>query len=187
MVSSTRRLLLSAAIVSGVVSAIVLGCNLDAGTHYGDHAGLSKENLPAPPIVDSGSNLGSLCNGKGPIDAGACSVSWKTDIWPMMSSPSGVWKCGDSKCHGGQVNAPYNLSSEDNAYMSLVAWSTNNKVYINPCTTDPDASSFLCNLSTTSACGSRMPYTDNVLGSGPALPADYAKLETWVKCGAPKN
>lgn len=182
----TRRWLLAAGIIATVGVAAAAGCALDPGTKFGDHAGLSKDNLPAPPISDSGVDPSKLCNGKGPIDAGACSVSWKTDIWPMMSS-SGVWKCGDSKCHGAQANAPYNLNNEDNAYASLLAWQTNSKVYVNPCTTDPDASSFMCNLSTTSACGTRMPYTDNVLGSGPALPADYAKLETWVKCGAPKN
>jgi hypothetical protein len=182
----TRRIVLTATAVLGVATALALGCNLDAGTKFGDHAGLSKDNLPAPSLSDSGTNLGSLCNGQGPIDGGACTVSWKNDIWPMMSS-SGAWKCGDAKCHGAKVNAPYDLSSENNAYLSLIAWQTNNKVYVNPCTTDPDASSFLCNLNTTSSCGTKMPYPDSVLGSGPVNPADYDKLTTWVKCGSPKN
>ncbi|CAN5214694.1 hypothetical protein BH09MYX1_BH09MYX1_46390 [soil metagenome] len=180
----TRRLVLAGAVVSIVVGSIAIGCSLDAGSHFGDHAGLSKDNLPAPPISEAGVDLTKLCNGAGPIDGGACSVSWKNDIFPMMSS-SGVWKCADNKCHGAQANAPYNLSNEDNAYGSLVAWQTNNKVYLNPCTVDPDASAFSCNLSGT--CGSRMPYTDNVLGSGPAQPADLAKLQTWISCGSPKN
>lgn len=184
---ASRFVFFSVATVASLAVAVAVGCNIDPNTHYGDHAGLSKDNLPAPPSSDGGGLDGALCNGKGPIDGGPCSVSWKNDIWPMMSS-SGVWKCGDSKCHGAQANQPGNLNNEDNAYAALVGWTgTGGKPYINPCSTDPAQSAYVCNLDTTTACGTRMPYSDNVLGSGPALPADSAKLQTWVKCGAPKN
>ena len=170
-----------------LVVGTVAGCNIEADTKFGNHSGLLKENLPKPPEDgDSGAgDGGALCNGNGPIDGGACAVSWKTDIWPKMSS-SGVWGCANNKCHGATANDPSGLDGQDHAYAILTAWTkTAGKPYINPCSTDPDASSFLCNMS--AACGTHMPYPDNTIGTGPAAPADLATLTTWVQCGSPNN
>jgi hypothetical protein len=55
----------------------------------------------------------------------------------------------------------------------------NNLPYINPCSTDPTKSSFLCDTLPTGACGDTMP-----LGTGLA---DAGTLATWIACGAPEN
>ena len=169
-----------------LVVGVAAGCNIEADTKFGNHSGLLKENLPTPPAAgDGGGEGGVLCNGNGPIDGGACAVSWKTDIWPKMSS-SGVWSCANNKCHGATANDPSSLDGQDHAYAILTKWTTTGgKPYINPCTTDPDASSYLCNMN--GSCGTRMPYPDNTIGSGPATPGDLATLTTWIACGSPNN
>jgi hypothetical protein len=162
----------------------LVACDLQADTKYGPHSGLSKDNLPTPPPAEAGAiDAAGLCNGQGPIDAGACSVSYTNDIWPKMS---GTWHCTDAKCHGGTSYQPQ-LADPDNAYLNLLGYTISGKPYVNPCSTDPDASAFVCNI-VSPACGTgQMPFPDNTLGSGPMSSGDVGTVTTWVQCGAPKN
>jgi hypothetical protein len=106
---------LAALSVCSLVVGTVAGCNIEADTRFGNHSGLLKVNLPKPPAGgDGGCDGGALCNGNGPIDGGACAVSWKNDIWPKMSS-SGVWGCANNKCHGATANDPSGLDGQDHA------------------------------------------------------------------------
>ena len=110
---------LAAVSACSLVVGAVAGCNIEADTKFGNHSGLLKENLPTPPAAgDGGDAGGALCNGNGPIDGGACAVSWKTDIWPKMSS-SGAWACANNKCHGGTANDPSGIDGQDHAYAVL--------------------------------------------------------------------
>ncbi len=178
------RLVLACSIVAASAGALVVACDLEVDTKYGPHSGLSKSNLPNPPPAEGGTNTdGGLSCGT-PVDAGTCSVSYATDIWPKMQ---GTWHCSDAKCHGANVNQPTMLDSPDDAYAALLAYKVGTRPYFNPCSTDPDASSFICNISSP-ACGTaQMPFPDNTLGSGPMSGGDFSLVETWVQCGAPKN
>ena len=69
----------------------------------------------------------------------------------------------------------------------LLNYMISGRPYFNPCSTDSDASSFVCNISNP-ACGqAQMPFPDNTLGSGPMSGSDLSSVTTWVQCGAPKN
>jgi hypothetical protein len=167
-----------------VGGAVLVACDLEVDTHYGPHSGLSKGNLPNPPVAEAGGGDGGATCGM-VVDAGACSVSYATQIWPKMS---GTWHCSDANCHGAMVNEPYNLDNATDAYNNLMAFmQINNVPYINPCSTSPDASAFLCNVQSP-ACGSaQMPFPDSTLGSGPMSTSDVQLVQTWVECGAPMN
>jgi len=166
------------------LGAVVAACDIEADTKYGPHSGLSKDNLPNPPPQEAGAiDASGLCNGQGPIDAGPCTVSYTNDIWPKMS---GTWHCTDAKCHGGTAYQPQ-LADQDNAYLNLLAYMISGKPYINPCSTDPDASTFVCNVISPACGAAQMPFPDNTLGSGPMSSGDIGTVTTWVQCGAPKN
>jgi len=183
--------------------ALMQACGGDVdAAHYGPPNGLNGKapsvvgdtGAPAPTGTGTGPGGSSLCGGKGPIDAGACAVSWKTDIYPQMQ-PTGHWKCSDTAaCHGSKASGVTPLIDPTNAstaYDQLSAYSVTgngSKPYISPCSTDPTASSIVCNTKTANACGALpMPVTSNPPG-GAALTADEAqKLATWVGCGSPNN
>ena len=151
-------------------------------THYGPHSGLSKNNLPNPPPAEGGAvgDGGFACGT--PVDGGTCSVSYQTDIWTKMST---AWHCTDAKCHGGTSYQPQ-LDTADDAYNNMMTYMVNGTTpYIDPCSTDPDASAFVCNVSGT--CATQMPFPDNTRGSGPMSGSDMQLVQTWVQCGAPKN
>lgn len=179
-----RRVLAFGVVVAASVGAVLVACDLEVDTKYGPHSGLQKSNLPTAPPSDAAIGAdGGLACGK-PVDAGPCTVSYATDIWPKMQ---GTWHCSDAKCHGGTSVAPNNLDSADDAYNALLNYMISGKPYFNPCSTDPDASSFVCNVSNP-ACGlAQMPFPDNTLGSGPMSGSDLSAVTTWVQCGAPKN
>jgi hypothetical protein len=179
-----RRLLALACVVAASSGAFVVACDLEVDTKYGPHSGLSKNNLPTAPPSEAGVSAdGGLACGT-PVDAGACTVSYANDIWPKMQ---GTWHCSDAKCHGGTSYSPQ-LDSADNAYTNMMNYKVGStKPYINPCSTDPDASAFVCNVSNPACGAAQMPFPDNTLGSGPMSGADLTLVTTWVQCGAPKN
>jgi hypothetical protein len=177
------RFLALGAVVAASAGALLLSCDLTPDTNYGPHSGLSKANLPTPPAGEGGSGDGGVSCGT-PVDAGPCSVSYTNDIWPKMQS---TWHCSDAKCHGGTTYQPQ-LDSADNAYDNMMAYKVGGtKPYINPCSTDADASAFVCNISSTFCGTAQMPFPDSTLGSGPMSGADQGLVTTWVQCGAPKN
>jgi hypothetical protein len=172
-----RTLVLALATLLGIPA-----CDLETDTNYGPHSGLSKTNLPNPPPVEGGSTDGGLLCGT-PVDAGTCAVSYSTQIWANMQT---TWHCSDAMCHGGTSYQPQ-LDSAGDAYMNLMAYMIASKPYINPCSTDPDASAFLCNIQNPFCGEAQMPFPNNTLGSGPMSAGDVSLVQTWVACGAPNN
>jgi hypothetical protein len=184
MVRRPHRLVASAAVLAVSAGALGAACDLEPDTHYGPHSGLSKSNLPTPPPAEGGAgDAGVSCGEGGVVDAGACTVSYMNDIWPKMQ---GAWHCSDAKCHGGTSYQPQ-LDSADNAYANMASFLIGTKPYINPCSTDPDASAFMCNISNPFCGTAQMPFPDNTLGSGPMSGGDITLVTTWLQCGAPKN
>ncbi len=177
------RLLAFGLVVTASGAAAIVACDLEVDTKYGPHSGLSKANLPQPPAAEGGTggDGGTSCGT--PVDGGACTVSYATDIWPKMQT---AWHCSDAKCHGGTSYQPQ-LDSADNAYANLMAYKIGTKAYLNPCSIDPDASAFICNISNPFCGTGQMPFPDNTLGSGPMSGGDLTLVTTWIQCGAPKN
>ncbi len=179
---------------------------------YGPPNGISGKH-PAPPDgLDSGSasggssgggsgsSSGSSGGGSGgttflcgtPVDGGTCSVSWKNDIYPKMKN-GGTWGCGyTTGCHGTQGGTlPYIDPTDEHAtYESLQKTMAGILAaptpYINPCSTDPTKSLFVCNTSTTT-CSAQMPLVSTTAGSNATTAADNQAILTWVQCGAPEN
>jgi hypothetical protein len=176
-----RVAVLAASVALIAAGATLAACDLEVDTHYGPHSGLSKNNLPNPPASDGGTGDAAAC--ATPIDAGACSVSYSTQIWTKMVS---TWHCTDSSCHGGTSYQPQ-LDTSDNAYSNMMAYKITGKPYINPCSIDPDASAFVCNISNPFCGQGQMPFPNATLGSGPMSSSDLNLVTTWVQCGAPKN
>ena len=171
---------LAASALCIVLSEFSGACDLEVDSHYGPHSGLLKSNLPnpTPTAGDGGFPCGT------PVDGGACSVSYSAQIWPKMST---TWHCSDPTCHGATANQPFNIDNATDAYNNLMAFQISGKPYLNPCSTDPDASAFVCNIQSP-ACGTgQMPLTNATVGSGPMSSSDVALVQTWVQCGAPKN
>jgi hypothetical protein len=179
-----RRVLAVGVVVAASVGAVLVACDLEVDTKYGPHSGLSKNNLPTPPPSDAapGGDGGLTCGT--PVDAGTCSVTYSADIWPKMQ---GTWHCSDAKCHGANANAPFGMDTADDAYNVLLNYNIGTKPYFNPCSIDPDASAFVCNVSNPNCGTAQMPFPDNTLGSGPMSGSDLTTVTTWVQCGAPKN
>ena len=131
--------------------------------------------------VDSGGGGGVCTNGP---DGGDCAVTWSGDIYPLVA---GTWKCATAACHGTAGGSPPTIdpTSASTAYGQLVAYkvpTNGNKPYVNPCSTNPEESSIVCNLKASGACGSiPMP-----IGT-PVTAGDAQKLATWVGCGSPQN
>lgn len=180
------RLLLASLAIFGAGASVAIGCNLEPDSNYGNASGLSHQNLPSPPAAEGGSSGGdggALCNGMGAIDGGPCPVKFSTDIWPMMSA-SGKWQCADSACHGGTAQSPF-INDPASAYNNLVAYKIGGKPYVNPCSIDPDASTFACNLQGT--CGIQGMPIPNPPARPAAQATDIGKVVTWAQCGAPNN
>jgi hypothetical protein len=71
-------------------------------------------------------------------------------------------------------------------YNNLKAYVINGKPYINAASTDPAQSTIECNLQ--GACGAEaMPKAGPPANAPPATATDIAKVDTWLKCGAPNN
>jgi hypothetical protein len=119
-----------------------------------------------------------------PVDAGACAVSFKTDVLGAF----GLANCASASCHGGATprNVPRIEPSEaPSMYQAFQAFTiSTGQPYINPCSTDGTKSGMACNLVAAGAaggCGVHMPQ-------GAQMPADaIAKINTWLKCGSPNN
>jgi hypothetical protein len=116
-------------------------------------------------------------------DAGACTVSFKTDVLGALGGAQPT--CSSTTCHGGvSPPNPPRIDPGDPAgmYTEFVGFKLSNGApYINPCSTDPTKAGMECNLATANPCGSHMPQ-------GGQLAADaITKIDTWLKCGSPNN
>lgn len=130
---------------------------------------------------------------------GACSVSYRQQVYEMMEGPPG--SCGAVDCHrDGQGNFVF-PADPDAAYDSLLAFDLpGGKPYVVPC--EPSISHILCNLKFesdvdhpyvgpgkdfTGGCGSSMPKEDATVGAQPLGQDELDILAEWILCGAPKN
>jgi hypothetical protein len=174
------------------VAVCASGCSSLDSVNYGPSDGLKGEMPPPAVLGDSGEGVDSSDDGSSdatitPMDAGPpCAVSWATDVFPKMMS-TGTWRCADSSCHGG-FQSPKMSDDSSATYNSLASYrmviAPQHLLYILTGSTDPTQSGIECNLSGTS-CGNRMPIVTN----GAQLPTaqDIMTLDTWVRCGSPKN
>ena len=168
--------------------AIVWACGGEIETKFGGPNALSKEKAPPDPNkLGPGGVDGSLGDASPlnctPIDGGTCLIKWSTDLVPLMKDDGG-WGCGKGgSCHGGAASPPINANNPTEAYGQLRTYTgIRNQAYINPCSKDPNASTFTCNLTgAPNTCGSLMPKGIATVAT------DMQKLDTWIKCGAPNN
>jgi hypothetical protein len=136
----------------------------------------------------SGSSSGGADGGSsGGTDGGtttqSCTVSWKTQVFPLFESTGGG-TCGTSACHGG-ASAPTILDNDPaTTYTNLSKYSINGKTLIVPADTNPADGTLECNLGmVTPVCGlQQMPQPPGALNS-----AQRTTIDTWVRCGAPNN
>jgi hypothetical protein len=170
----------------GVALLLLWACGSTEEVKFGGPNALSKDKAPPTPgengtVTDGGiSGEAGACT---PAGDGSCTVSWSKDLVPLFGEDGG-WGCSKGgSCHGGAASPPINNNDPKQAYDQLRAYKgIRNTPYINPCSLNPDDSTFKCNLSAAPAtCGSPMPK-----GTA-ALPADMQKLETWLRCGSPNN
>jgi len=117
-------------------------------------------------------------------------VSWTNQIFPNMTS-AGPWKCANSLCHGG-VQPPKMTDNDPVAtYNSLVGFTATDatgRPFILPCSVDPAQSAFECNVSPTPPnCGLGSPMPLTTTGGTVLTAAQFGQLDTWIKCGAPRN
>jgi hypothetical protein len=115
------------------------------------------------------------------VEGPACNVSFKTILAAFKTA-----NCQTAgSCHGGDSPPNQPRIDPDNP---AAMWSvfaafklSNGKLYINPCSTDPQESTIACNVNVGAPCGSVMP-------PGQGLPPNVvADIETWLKCGSPNN
>lgn len=196
------RAFLALATTSVAGLAAVVACTTDYQKGEGDPAygapnALENQKPPRPTLESvggeggagstSGSSSTPKCvqGGGKLVDGGPCAVSFKNDvlrIFGTAAAPSQA--CNVTDCHGGKTppaQPAIEPATPEETYNAFQAFTAAGKPYINPCSTDPTASSIHCNVAAT-ACGSKMPK-----GGGQIAADDLTKIETWVKCGAPNN
>lgn len=190
-ISVFRSILLTACASALAASACTTDYQLGLeDPKYGAPNSLADQKQPGPSseVGSSGSSGAATTpecvksGGQLIGDGGTCTVSFKTDILPAFKAAS----CQTAgSCHGGTTppNQPrIDPDDADGMWNGFAAFKlSNGKVYINPCSTDPTASTIACNVNKTAPCGSVMP-------PGAGLGADVVtKIETWLKCGSPNN
>lgn len=155
-------------------------CNEPVATNYGNPNTLDRKNLPgeggAEPLECSGDA------GTSGFDGGC--PSFATDIFPYFKA-DGKWRCADATCHGGASEPRIPVGDPAACLASLRGITVTGKSYVaggegGAPSTDPSASSLLCNLQ--GSCGSRMPKPPGV----DPTTAELCMIEAWLKCGAPR-
>lgn len=149
------------------------------GTATGTTPPAGDSGMPAP-AGDSGTTTGT--------DSGTstmgCSVSWATDVFPMLES-TGSGACGSGACHANGAQQPTVLDGNAaGTYNTFKNYTLINAVgYITPGNTNPANSSIDCDL-VTGLCGANpMPLAP----TGSLSQTQKTTIDTWVKCGAPEN
>ena len=172
--------------VASIGAAAVAACGGDIDTKYGPPGGLRNASFP------SGSDTGTAptstgSGGDGGVTPQSCTVKFSTEIYPSMQ-PGGAWKCSNSTCHGTVGGTPpfIDPASADATYASLKVYPINGKPYFNTASTDPAQSTFECNVKGTCGLGT-MPIINATVGATAVSAGDITKIDTWLKCGSPKN
>ena len=157
--------------------------------NFGNANALAGQRQPGPTsesALDGGAGGGGAGTpecvraGGAIVDGGDCAVSFKTILGAFKAA-----NCGLASCHGSATppNEP-RIDPDDPAGMwpEFAGFKlSNGSLYINPCSTDPAASAIACNVNPAATCGALMP-------AGVGLPINVVTdIETWLKCGAPKN
>jgi hypothetical protein len=192
-----RPSLIAAFCLSGGVLAVA-ACTTDyqlgkGDPNYGGPNALAGQRPPGATVdvqaeggtdpASVGSKPKCVASGGALADAGTCTVSFAKEVLAIY----GTAGCGDVNCHGGATprNLPRIDPGEPTAmWQEFQAFTlSNGKPYINPCSIDPAQSTISCNLAAgpPTLCGTHMPQ------GGQIQPTDIAKIETWLKCGAPNN
>ncbi len=120
------------------------------------------------------------CTPDAVVDAGACAVSWRARVFPLLRGKSCMG------CHA--TTKPVFADDPDRTYDDLRDRVRLEKVgglsYVNPCATDPERSGILGNLRGDGKYAvTKMPPPPAALVSD----ADLRDGEAWVRCGAPRN
>lgn len=188
-----RPKLLAFSLVVGVLSLVFVACTTDyqmglEDPKFGAPNALAGQKQPGPSSATTSDGGGAARStpecvkaGGTLVDAGPCTVSFKTDILGAFQAAN----CQTAgSCHGGASppNQPRIEPTDPGIWHEFASFKlSNGRLYINPCSTDPAQSTIACNVSQTAPCGSIMP-------PGIGLSADVVtKVETWLKCGAPNN
>ncbi|MBK6691950.1 MAG: hypothetical protein IPG50_07060 [Myxococcales bacterium] len=175
--------------------ASLLACTVET-TKYSSAEALKGKAVPEPPgpLTAGGTPVGERTCAQ-PIAVNTnCAVKW-ADIYTTYIK--GQWRCADKVCHGtGSLTQP-SISDTDPALArrQLAAYvlkgdkgKAPEKFYIDPCSTEPNVSSIICNLriDNQATCGNGMPLSglNNVTVTG-VTAADVDKIKTWLQCGAP--
>ena len=184
-----------AAVAGLLVGATVVACTSgdDFLPTYGNANGLQgmSPGKTAAALADDAGGAGGCVAGSTPdlyIDAGTCTVSFSKDIEGYITSPT-EWNCTNSSCHGAGAQMPPIVGNAAVDYPVLVAYETGFlRPYINPCSTDPGASSITCNIDPTmNSCDGQLVMPETVGGNHQATQAQLDTVSTWLKCGAPNN
>lgn len=195
MAASRVRTTCGATILAG--SVVLLACTTDYQKNlddplFGNPNALANETQPGPSTATGSSNSSTVTpacvtgGGKLVADAGACAVSFKTDVLGEFKAAN----CQtEGSCHGGATPpnqpriAPDDPTATYNAFVQFKL--STGKLYVNPCSTDDTQSTIASNVEATAAAADRgtlMPQGQS------GLPADQVtKIRTWLKCGAPNN
>jgi hypothetical protein len=186
----------AAALLAVGASALLAACAQAEATNFGPPEGLTGKTAPNPGGSDAGPapTTDASLDAALPTpacDAGACSVSWTTAIYPNVAA-TGLWQCATgTSCHGTQGSLLTSLYIPDTpmgAYTALAQYKETDptgRPVILPCSTDPDASTFECVVSNPSCGTDQMPLTTT--GATALTAADLATITTWIQCGAPFN
>lgn len=156
------------------------GSGSSGGGSSGSSSGGGSSGSSSGGTSSSGPSYACTISGGSIVDAGPCSVSWLTTIWPAMQ---GAWGCASATCHGGGTDPPMDGTASQ-AYATLADYTAvNSEPYFNPCSTSASASAFVCNTALTGTCGIQMPLASG----GTISDAGLTEIATWVACGAPEN
>jgi len=163
------------------------GSGSSSGSSSGSGSGSGSSSGGSGSGSGSGGDAGSGSGGGDAGDGGQmtqnCTVSWKTQVFPLFMS-TGPGQCASAACHGG-TNPP-TIADNDPAtsLQNLQKYTINGKQYVATGSTDPAGSSIECNLGmVTPVCGlAQMPEAPGALDA-----AQRTTIDTWVKCGAPNN
>jgi hypothetical protein len=155
------------------------GCNEPPATNYGNPNTLDRKNLPGEGGVEP---LVCSADAAAGFDGGC--PSFAQDIFPYFKA-DGKWRCADAQCHGGKSLPEISDESPEACLASLRAATVGGQSYLasgegGAPSTDPNASTLLCNLQ--GACGRKMPEPP---GADPTN-GELCMIEAWLKCGAPR-
>ena len=142
------------------------GRSSDLGGGGGDGGGGGGDDQPACVVA-----------GGAIVDGGACAVTF-ADVWRRSIGLARKRRM----CNAGSIYDPQPIDTSNPDGPTRCSLSAEQRQPLRePRSVDPAESSIYCNLDTLATCGTRMP-------SASTFRADLLSIvETWVKCGAPKD